>query len=70
MNGKLSFISEKSRLFCGAAVALAAFALSNCSAPASKETAAAKPDAKVAAIKEPEDAASARHLHLDRKSNV
>ncbi len=61
-----NFVSEKSRLFSGAAVALAALALASCSAPASKDTAAAaaKPDAKVAALKEPEDASTTRHLHL------
>ncbi len=63
-------VSEKSfawRLRCGAAVLLAAAALANCSAPAPKSAAsapAAKPEAKTAALKEPEDAATPRHLHL------
>ncbi len=63
MYGKFSLVSHKSRLFCGAAVALAAIALASCSAPP-KGTAAAKPATKVASVKEPEDAATQRHLHL------
>ena len=64
MKRSFSIVSDKSRLFCGAAVALAAFVLANCSAPASKDASAAKPGAKVAAVKEPEDASTTRHLHL------
>ncbi len=65
---QFSFVSEKTfarRLRCGAAIGVAALALASCSAPASKDTAAAKPAAgKVAALKEPEDASTMRHLHL------